>query len=120
MQCKHERLIILKISSKSWTWNCDVSLRRLCTGSTAEDSVAVLARHSARFDVLHVQFDPVSGKHLAVAGLRTLQVTSAQSQSTQPCSCADAMSSVHYRLMVLKVHGADDSAQLHGCRVTQL
>ena len=36
--------------------------------------MAVLARHSARFDVLQVQFDPISGKHLAVAGLRTLQV----------------------------------------------
>lgn len=38
--------------------------------------MAVLARHSARFDVLQVQFDPISGKHLAVAGLRTLQVRS--------------------------------------------
>ena len=36
--------------------------------------MAVLARHSVRFDVLQVQFDPISGKHLAVAGLRTLQV----------------------------------------------
>lgn len=36
--------------------------------------MAVLARHSARFDVLQVQFDSISGKHLAVAGLRTLQV----------------------------------------------
>lgn len=38
------------------------------------DNMAVLARHSARFDVLHVQFDPISGKHLATAGLRTVQV----------------------------------------------
>lgn len=36
--------------------------------------MAVLARHSARFDILQVQFDPVTGKHLAVAGLRTVQV----------------------------------------------
>ena len=36
--------------------------------------MAVLARHSARFDVLQVQFDSISGKHLAVAGLRMLQV----------------------------------------------
>lgn len=43
-------------------------------GGSTEDSMAVLARHSARFDVLQVQFDPISGKHLAVAGLRILQV----------------------------------------------
>ena len=36
--------------------------------------MAVLARHSARFDMLQVQFDPVAGGHLAVAGLRTVQV----------------------------------------------
>ena len=36
--------------------------------------MAVLARHSARFDVLQVQFDPITGKHLVVAGLRTVQV----------------------------------------------
>jgi hypothetical protein len=39
------------------------------------DSMAVLARHSARFDVLQVQFDAVTGKHLAVAGLRIVQVS---------------------------------------------
>ena len=50
----------------------------LCAGSNTEDSIAVLARHSARFDVLQVQFEPSTGKHLAVAGLRTVQV------STQP------------------------------------
>lgn len=44
------------------------------TGGDIEDSMAVLARHSARFDVLQVQFDSISGKHLAVAGLRMLQV----------------------------------------------
>ena len=49
-------------------WHC------LFVGGSTEDSMAVLARHSARFDVLQVQFDPISGKHLAVAGLRTLQV----------------------------------------------
>ena len=37
--------------------------------------MAVLARHSARFDLLQVRFDLVTGKHLAVAGLRTVQVS---------------------------------------------
>lgn len=37
--------------------------------------MAVLARHSARFDVLQVQLDPITGKHLGVAGLRTVQVS---------------------------------------------
>lgn len=46
----------------------------MLVGTNTEDSMAVLARHSVRFDVLQVQFDPVTGKHLAVAGLRTLQV----------------------------------------------
>ena len=41
----------------------------------ARDSMAVLARHSARFDVLQIQFDAVTGKHLAVAGLRVVQVS---------------------------------------------
>ncbi|KAL3151774.1 hypothetical protein ABBQ38_012748 [Trebouxia sp. C0009 RCD-2024] len=45
-------------------------------GSNTEDSMAVLARHSARFDVLQVQLDPITGKHLGVAGLRTVQVWS--------------------------------------------
>ncbi|KAL0024070.1 hypothetical protein WJX79_002966 [Trebouxia sp. C0005] len=43
---------------------------------SAVDNMAVLARHSARFDVLQIQFDPVTGKHLAVAGLRIVQVWS--------------------------------------------
>lgn len=54
--------------------NCSHPGIGLLAGGNTEDSMAVLARHSARFDVLQVQFDPVSGKHLAVAGLRTLQV----------------------------------------------
>ena len=45
---------------------------RLVGSSTTE--MAVLARHSASFDVLAVQFDPVSGRHLAVSGLRSVQV----------------------------------------------
>lgn len=47
----------------------------LLAGGNTEDSMAVLARHSVRFDVLQVEFDPISGTHLAVAGLRTLQVS---------------------------------------------
>lgn len=43
-------------------------------GSAAVDNMAVLARHSAKFDVLQVQFDPITGKHLATAGLRVVQV----------------------------------------------
>lgn len=49
--------------------------RGVLAGRNAEDSMAVLARHSARFDVLQVQLDPITGKHLAVAGLRTVQVS---------------------------------------------
>lgn len=41
-------------------------------GTTAE--VAVQARHSTPFDVLAVQFDFLSGQHLAVSGLRSVQV----------------------------------------------
>lgn len=44
--------------------------------------MAVLARHSARFDVLQIQFDPVTGKHLAVAGLRIVQVSDLCTTST--------------------------------------
>lgn len=55
----------------------------LFAGGNTEDSMAVLARHSARFDVLQVQFDPISGKHLAVAGLRTLQVRTQPTDHTQ-------------------------------------
>ena len=56
-------------------FNSDISWHCLSTGEATEDSMAVVARLSARFDVLQVQFDPITGQHLAVAGLRTVQVS---------------------------------------------
>ena len=43
-----------------------------CAGGTTAEA-AVQARHSTPFDVLAVQFDSLSGLHLAVTGLRTVQ-----------------------------------------------
>lgn len=36
--------------------------------------VLMLSRNNARMDVVHVAFDPLCGRHLAVAGLQSLQV----------------------------------------------
>ena len=58
--CKH---IVVGVIGYVW---------RLVGSSTTE--MAVVARHSTSFDVLAVQFDPVSGRHLAVSGLRGVQV----------------------------------------------
>lgn len=44
-------------------------------GDVAEDSDLVLSRQNAKFDVLHLAFDAVTGRNLAVAGLRTVQVS---------------------------------------------
>ena len=44
-------------------------------GDVAEDSDLVLSGQNAKFDVMHLAFDAVTGRNLAVAGLRTVQVS---------------------------------------------
>lgn len=43
------------------------------SSSEAPMPLAVVARHSLKFDILSLKFDQ-SGQHLAVAGLRDIQV----------------------------------------------
>lgn len=49
------------------------ALMMLNTGA-ATTELAVKSRHSTSYDVLAIEFDPLSGRHLAVAGLRGVQV----------------------------------------------
>ena len=44
-----------------------------CFAGATTGELAVLARHSTSFDVLAVHFEPLSGRHLAVTGLRCVQ-----------------------------------------------
>ena len=85
--------------------------------------MAVLARHSARFDVLQIQFDALTGSYLAVAGLRIVQVRIVCSTSTtEVLLCPSAM----YRQAEPSYFGAwhashcifkapEETLLVHGC-----
>ena len=87
-------------TDKATMWGVPVGAGSVGEGADAPDmSAAVVARHPTKFPVASVAADPLSGHHLAVAGLHDLQVQFTAPSIVDGILCVTASCSVHGKAM---------------------